>query len=50
MPTPTLTLMFEKAYSRIKSHPMIHAINSPSVAYPYVYAEPAIGIMLANSA
>ncbi len=30
--------MFETAYSRIKSHPMIHAKISPSVAYAYVYA------------
>jgi len=29
---PTATLMFEKAYSRMRSHPMIHAKISPSVA------------------
>src|SRR4029079_18844510 len=38
------------AYSRIRSHPMIHATNSPIVAYEYVYALPAIGIIDANSA
>ncbi len=30
---PTLTAMFETAYSRIKSQPMIQAISSPIVAY-----------------
>ncbi len=30
---PTLTAMFETAYSRIKSQPIIHAISSPIVAY-----------------
>src|ERR1700688_4532439 len=44
---PPLTAMFETAYSRIKSHPIIHAINSPIVAYVYVYALPAMGIMAA---
>ena len=29
---PTATAMFETAYSRIRSHPMIHATNSPIVA------------------
>ena len=29
---------------------MIHATNSPIVAYEYVYALPAIGIIDANSA
>jgi hypothetical protein len=29
---PTETLMFEKAYSRMRSQPMIHAMSSPSVA------------------
>ena len=29
---PTLTLMLLKAYSRIRSQPMIQAISSPSVA------------------
>src|SRR5437588_2590390 len=38
------------AYSRIKSQPMIHATNSPIVAYEYVYALPATGIIDANSA
>src|SRR5437660_154232 len=30
---PTLTAMLLTAYSRIRSHPMIHAISSPMVAY-----------------
>ena len=30
---PTLFAMFVTAYSRIKSQPIIHAINSPIVAY-----------------
>src|SRR5258708_35802882 len=47
---PDATVAAPKAYSRIRSHPMIHAKISPSVAYPYVYAEPAIGISDANSA
>ena len=47
---PTQTAMLLTAYSRIKSQPMIHAINSPIVAYVYVYALPAIGIMAASSA
>ena len=29
---------------------MIHAASSPIVAYAYVYALPAIGIIAANSA
>jgi hypothetical protein len=29
---------------------MTQATNSPSVAYPYVYAEPAMGIIAENSA
>ena len=37
-------------YSRMRSHPMIHATNSPSVAYAYVYALPAIGTIEASSA
>src|SRR5579875_3690306 len=40
---PTATVAAPKAYSRHNAHPMIHATSSPSVAYPYVYAEPAIG-------
>ena len=31
---PTATVDAAKRYSRIKSQPMIHAMNSPSVAYP----------------
>src|SRR5689334_24177598 len=41
---PTATATFETTYSRIRSQPMIHAKISPSVAYEYVYAPPAIGI------
>jgi len=37
-------------YSRIRSQPMIQATNSPSVAYAYVYALPAIGTIAASSA
>ena len=33
---PTATVDAPSAYSRIRSQPMIHATNSPSVAYPYV--------------
>ena len=47
-PIATTTLL--TTYSRIRSHPMIHAKISPSVAYEYVYALPAIGIIDANSA
>src|SRR6185437_10128479 len=32
-PNPTATAMFDTAYSRIRSHPMIHAKISPRVAY-----------------
>ena len=46
---PTATVAAPSAYSRIKSQPMIHATNSPSVAYPYVYADPAMGTVDANS-
>src|SRR5689334_24159900 len=35
-PKPTATATLLTAYSRIRSQPMIHAINSPSVAYEYV--------------
>ena len=31
---PTATVDAAKRYSRIRSHPMIQATNSPSVAYP----------------
>ncbi len=33
---PTPTVAAPMAYSRIRSHPMIQATNSPSVAYEYV--------------
>src|SRR5579859_2838461 len=33
---PTATAMLETAYSRIRSQPIIQAINSPIVAYVYV--------------
>src|SRR5439155_20558551 len=46
---PTATVAAPSAYSRIRSQPITHAKNSPSVAYPYVYAEPAIGTAEANS-
>src|SRR5690606_33082371 len=36
--------------SRIRSHPMIQATSSPSVAYEKVYALPATGTVEANSA
>jgi len=48
--TPTATVDTLSAYSRIRSQPMIHAMNSPIVAYAYVYALPAIGTIAANSA
>ena len=44
--TPTLPT----AYSMMRSQPMIQASSSPSVAYEYVYAEPEIGTIAANSA
>src|SRR5258708_7180962 len=47
---PTATVAAPRAYSRIRSQPMIQAMNSPRVAYPYVYADPAIGTVDANSA
>ncbi len=45
-----LTVAAPMAYSKTKSQPIIHATISPIVAYEYVYALPAIGIMDANSA
>src|SRR6267143_866303 len=36
------TVMEPTAYSRIRSHPISHATVSPSDAYAYVYALPAI--------
>ena len=47
---PWATVMDATAYSRIRSQPMIQAIISPSVAYAYVYADPATGAIDANSA
>ena len=47
---PTAIVDAPSAYSSIRSQPMIQANSSPSVAYAYVYALPATGIMLANSA
>ncbi len=47
---PELTVLAPIAYSRVRSQPMIQAKISPNVAYAYVYAEPARGIMAANSA
>ena len=47
---PTATVDVLKAYSRIKSQPMIQAASSPTVAYAYVYALPATGTIAANSA
>src|SRR4051812_20682334 len=39
---PEATVDAPNAYSSVRSQPMIHATNSPRVAYPYVYADPAI--------
>ena len=44
------TVAAPTAYSSTRSQPMIHATSSPIVAYEYVYALPAIGIIDANSA
>src|SRR5262249_5642421 len=44
------TVAAPTAYSSTRSQPMIHATSSPIVAYEYVYALPAIGIIEANSA
>jgi hypothetical protein len=49
-PQPTATAATETPYSRTRSHPMIHATSSPSVAYAYVYALPDTGIEEASSA
>src|SRR5690349_20208249 len=46
---PTATVASPRAYSRMRSQPMTHAMNSPSVAYAYVYADPATGTDAANS-
>src|SRR5690242_9545857 len=37
------TVAAPTAYSRMRSHPMIHAHSSPKLAYAYVYALPATG-------
>src|ERR1043165_4508153 len=39
------TVAAPTAYSSTRSQPMIQAISSPMVAYEYVYALPAIGII-----
>ena len=44
------TVAAPTAYSSTRSQPIIHAMNSPIVAYEYVYALPAMGIIEANSA
>src|SRR5690606_4371839 len=46
----TATVAAPKAYSRTRSQPIIHATHSPIVAYEYVYALPATGIIEATSA
>ena len=45
-----LTVVAATVYSKTRSHPIIHAISSPMVAYEYVYALPDTGIIEANSA
>src|SRR3954469_2162796 len=47
---PTATVLAPSASSRIRSQPMIQAISSPRLAYENVYADPATGTVLANSA
>src|SRR5207302_9319019 len=47
---PEATVAAPKAYSSTRSQPMIHAKTSPNVAHPYVYADPATGIIDENSA
>src|SRR4051812_13097948 len=44
------TVAAPTAYSSTRSQPMIQATSSPMVAYEYVYALPAMGIIEANSA
>src|SRR5262249_24260744 len=46
---PIDTVTAPRAYSIIKSQPLIHAKTSPSLAQPDVYALPAIGTSDANS-
>ena len=47
---PMATVAAPSAYSRMSPQPTIQAINSPSVAYTYVYALPETGTLDANSA
>ena len=47
---PRDTTAAPRASSRQRSQPMIQAMNSPSVAYENVYADPATGTVDANSA
>src|SRR5579859_1216631 len=44
------TVAAPMAYSSTRSQPMIHATSSPIVAYEYVYALPAMGIIDDSSA
>jgi hypothetical protein len=47
---PCATTLAPSSISSSRSQPMIHATNSPSVAYEKVYAEPLTGTVEANSA
>src|ERR671914_1410294 len=47
---PTATTAAPSASSRMRSQPMIHAGNTPIVAYENVYAEPATGTVDDSSA
>ena len=47
---PTATVLAPSASSRMRSQPMIQATSSPRLAYEKVYADPATGTVLANSA
>ena len=47
---PIATTATIAVYSSSRSQPMHQPTISPSTAYPYVYAEPARGIIPANSA
>src|SRR6185369_7978593 len=46
---PTATADADIRYSSDRFQPMIHATDSPSVQYAYVYALPDTGIIAANS-
>src|SRR5215510_7060480 len=46
---PTATALQTTVYSRIRHQPTTHASSSPSATYVYVYALPAIGIIVAIS-